>query len=240
MTEKPTHKPSEKPPHTHREFEQELGQVRQNLLNMSRQVEHMIAESVRAVHEADLDLARRTIEEDHKVNRLELDTDDLCLLIVAKRQPVGSDLRLVTTATKMVTDLERIGDLAVNIAERALALNGQKPGKFGPVLFSMAELTREQLREATEAFVARDADRARKVLDRDDDVDRLYSDIVRNVQKAIQGDLDFLEGGVHILAVAKFLERIGDHVVNLAEPVIFLVRGQDVRHSRPTGGKLHG
>jgi phosphate transport system protein len=217
-------------PHTHRDFEAELGQVRDNLLRMSGQVEQMITDSVRAVLESDVDLARRTIEDDHKVNRLEVDTDDLCLLIVAKRQPVGSDLRFITTATKMVTDLERIGDLAVNIAERAMAMAGGSPGAFGPVLSRMAELDQKQLREATESFVSRDADRAQKVLQRDDEVDRFYGDVVRDVQRAIQGDMDFLERGVHILAVAKFLERIGDHATNLAELVVFLVRATDIRH----------
>jgi len=229
-------KPMTQNPHIHREFEEELGQVRDNLLRMSGQVEQMIDHSLRAVLEGDVELARRTIEDDHKVNRLEVDTDDLCLLIVARRQPVGSDLRFITTATKMVTDLERIGDLAVNIAERAVAMAGATPAVFGPMLTRMAELDQTQLREATESFIARDADRAQQVLDRDDAVDRTYVDVVRDVQRAIQGDMSFLERGVHILAVAKFLERIGDHATNLAELVVFLVRATDIRHL----GKLQG
>lgn len=216
--------------HTDREYEAELGRVRDNLLRMTGRVEQMIADSVRAVLEGDIELARRTIEEDHKVNRLELDTDDLCLLILAKRQPLGSDLRFITLAMKMVTDLERIGDLGVNIAERALAMGGERPSAFATLLASMADVNQSQLREAIESFVGRDADRAQKVCDRDDDVDRLYGEVVREVQRTIQGDMAFLERGVHVLAVAKFLERIGDHITNLAELVIFLVRGKDIRH----------
>jgi len=216
--------------HTDREYEAELGRVRDNLLRMSGRLEQMIADAVRAVLDGDLALARRTIEEDHKVNRMELDTDDLCLLLLAKRQPLGSDLRFITTAMKMVTDLERIGDLCVNISERALALGGERPAHFAASLSHMADVDQAQLREATEALVARDPVRAQQVFDRDDAVDRTYSEVVREVQRSIQGDMAYLERGVHVLAVAKFLERIGDHITNLAELVIFLVHGKDVRH----------
>jgi phosphate transport system protein len=216
--------------HTDRQFDAELGRVRDNLLRMTGRVEQMIAESVRAVLEGDILLARRTIEEDHKVNRIEVDTDDLCLLILAKRQPLGSDLRFITTAMKMVTDLERIGDLAVNIAERGLAMSGERPTAFAASLASMADLDQSQLRDAIGAFVSRDPDTAQKVCDRDDAIDQVYGELVREVQGTILGDMAFLERGVHVLAVAKFLERIGDHITNLAELVIFLVRGKDIRH----------
>jgi phosphate transport system protein len=216
--------------HTDRAFEAELDRVRDNLLRMTGRVEQMIIDSVRAVLEGDIPLARRTIEEDHKVNRIEVDTDDLCLMILAKRQPLGGDLRFVTTAMKMVTDLERIGDLAVNISERALAMGGEKPTAFAAVLSSMADLDQGQLRNAIESFVARDPDRAQSVCDSDDAIDRVYGEFVREVQHTIQSDMAFLERGVHVLAVAKFLERIGDHITNLAELVIFLVRGKDIRH----------
>ncbi len=216
--------------HTDREYEAELGRVRDNLLRMTGRVEQMIADSVRAVLEGDLELAKRTIDEDHKVNRIEVDTDDLCLVILATRQPLGSDLRFITAAMKMLTDLERIGDLAVNIAERCTAMGGERPTAFTQRLSALAGLNQNQLHEATEAFVARDPARAEKLHDRDDEVDQLYSDIVREVQRSIQGEMASLERGVHVLAVAKFLERIGDHITNLAEHVIFLVRGTDVRH----------
>jgi len=217
--------------HTDREYEAELGRVRDNLLRMTGRVEQMIADSVRSVLEGDIELAKRTIEEDHKVNRIELDTDDLCLLILAKRQPLGSDLRFITLAMKMVTDLERIGDLGVNIAERALALGGERPtAAFAAHLSSMADLNQAQLRDAIDSFVQRDAERAQTVWERDDAVDRVYGEVTAEVQRSIQGDMAFLERGVHILAAAKFLERIGDHITNLAELVIFLVRGKDIRH----------
>lgn len=216
--------------HTDRAFEAELDRVRDNLLRMSGRVEQMITDSVRAVLEGDIALAQRTIEEDHKVNRIEVDTDDLCLMILAKRQPLGGDLRFVTTAMKMVTDLERIGDLAVNISERALAMGGERPTAFSAILSSMADLDQGQLRDAIDSFVSRDPDRAQSVCERDVAVDRVYGEFVREVQHTMQRDMAFLERGVHVLAVAKFLERIGDHITNLAELVIFLVRGKDIRH----------
>jgi phosphate transport system protein len=216
--------------HTDREYESELARVRDNLLRMTGRVEQMIADSVRALLEGDVALARRAIEEDHKVNRLEVDTDDLCLLILAKRQPLGSDLRFITLAMKMVTDLERIGDLAVNIAERAVALSGERPAPFAAVLSRLAELDQNQLREAIESFVARDADRAEKVCRRDAEIDQLYWQLAHEAQNDMAHGAASLERGVHVQAAAKFLERIGDHVTNLAELVVFLVRGKDIRH----------
>ncbi|HLU68956.1 MAG TPA: phosphate signaling complex protein PhoU [Kofleriaceae bacterium] len=217
--------------HTDREYEAELGRVRDNLLRMTGRVEQMIADSVEALLEGDTDLAQKAIEDDHKVNRLEVDTDDLCLLILARRQPLGSDLRFITLAMKMVTDLERIGDLAVNIAERAVALSGERPVGFESLLSRLAELDQAQLRGAIEAFVARDAAAAEAVCAADDQVDRLYLELAREAQEKMAGDGGVrIERAVHLQAVARFLERIGDHVTNLAELVIFLVRGKDVRH----------
>jgi phosphate transport system protein len=216
--------------HTDREYEAELGKVRDNLLRMTGRVEQMIADSVRALLEGDVALARRTIDDDHKVNRLEVDTDDLCLLILAKRQPLGSDLRFITLAMKMVTDLERIGDLAVNIGERAVALSGERPAAFATVLSRLAELDQNQLREAIESFVTRDAARAEKVCGQDDQIDKLYWQLAQEAQKDMAHDGASLERGIHVQAAAKFLERIGDHITNLAELVIFLVRGKDIRH----------
>jgi len=131
---------------------------------------------------------------------------------------------------KMVTDLERIGDLAVNIAERAVALSGLRPAPFAAVLSRLAELDQNQLREAIESFVTRDAARAEKVCAQDDQIDKLYWQLAQEAQKDMAHNDASLERGIHVQAAAKFLERIGDHVTNLAELVIFLVRGKDIRH----------
>jgi phosphate transport system protein len=216
--------------HTDRAYEGELRHVRENLLRMAGRVEQMIGDAAKALLEGDLDLARRTMAEDRTVNRLELETDDLCLTVLAKRQPLGSDLRFITFAMKMVTDLERIGDLAVNMCERAIALDGYRPGMHAPSIARMAEADRTVLRDALDAFVQRDAEAAERVCARDDEVDALYWAVVVDVQGAMLKDSAFVEKGMHLVACAKFLERIGDHVTNLAELAVFMVRGKDIRH----------
>lgn len=216
--------------HTDREYEAELQAVREGLLRMAGLVEQMIADAGRACVEGDLELAQRTIALDEEVDQLEVDTDERCLLMLAKRQPLASDLRMITLAMKMVTDLERIGDLAVNICERAMALqSGPRPSIAGKIA-RMGDLSQAMIREAIDAFVNRDADRARRVFARDQEVDDLYREITEDVQTTMHDEPDYVQRGVHLGAVAKFLERIGDHGTNLAELVIFLVEGKDVRH----------
>jgi phosphate transport system protein len=143
---------------------------------------------------------------------------------------VASDLRMITLAMKMVTDLERIGDLAVNICERTMALRGEPQASFAGKMARIAELSQAMIREAIEAFVNRDAERARRIFARDDNVDSLYREIADDVQHTMHDEPDFVQRGVHLGAVAKFFERIADHGTNLAELVIFMVEGKDVRH----------
>ncbi len=216
--------------HTDREYEAELQRVRDYLLPMAGLVESMIADGARAFLRLDRELAEATTKADQKVNQLEVDTDELCLLILAKRQPLASDLRFITTAMKMVTDLERIGDLAVNIAQRALALDRAPNPQTADVIDGMTKAVLSMLREALAAFVAHDTGRARAIWDLDDAVDGHYRELCDHAQELMQSDPCAVERGVHIQAVAKFLERIGDHATNLGELVVFMVEGQDVRH----------
>ena len=216
--------------HTHSGYEQELKQVRDNLLRMAGCVEDMISNSIRSLVEGDIDLARITIENDHKVNRFEVDTDELCLLILAKRQPMASDLRFITLAMKMVTDIERIGDLAVNIAERTIALDSLPHAGISPLIQQMADAAQVMVRRAIDAFVHADDSEAEVVFAADDEVDQLYYQLCRTIEGRMHDDNSLIERGTHIRSVAKFLERIGDHATNLAEMVIFLVQGKDVRH----------
>lgn len=216
--------------HTDREYEAELREVREQLLQMAGLVEEMIADASRAFARGDAELAQRTIEVDEEVDRLEVDTDQLCLLMLAKRQPLASDLRMITLAMKMVTDLERIGDLAVNICERTLALRDEPRPSVAEKMARMAELSQAMIREAIDAFVNRDPERARRICARDEKVDSLYREIADDVQTDMAYEPDYVQRGVHLSAVAKFFERIADHGTNLAELVIFLVEGKDVRH----------
>lgn len=221
-----------RPTHTDRAYEKELQDLRQRLLLMAGRVEGMIDSSIRALVERDPELARRTILADRRVDRDERELDDHCLAILAKRQPMASDLRFITLALKMVTDLERIGDLAVNVCERALDLNAEpllKPYEDVP---RMAGIVLSMVRGAIDAFVSADAERALAVIARDDEVDELYHAIFRDLLALMTHDAGAVERGIHIQSVAKFLERIGDHATNLAEQVVFMVRGKDVRHAR--------
>lgn len=220
--------------HTDREYEQELQDLRERLLLMAGYVEEMTSSAIRSLVERDSDLAQRTIEADHKVNRLEMETDELCLLILAKRQPMASDLRFITLALKMVTDLERIGDLAVNICERALDLNKVPQLKPYEDIPRMAEIVRQMVHDAIDAFVDANAKLAKEVIERDEEVDRLYDDVFAELLQIMQGDAEKVQRGIHVMSVSKWLERMADHATNLAEQVIFMVKGKDIRHE----GKL--
>jgi phosphate transport system protein len=222
--------------HTDREYEAELGAVREQILHMAAHVESMIANAVKALLHQDLELARSTMDEDHKVNRLEVDTDDLCLRILARRQPVASDLRFVTIALKMVTDLERIGDLAVDICERALMLRTKPPLSAYTVIENMADVVETMVRDAIDAFVNADPALAQEVVVRDQQVDDMYQSLCSEVVNVMRDDAKKVKRGIHVLSIAKFVERIGDHGTNLAEQVIFMIKGKDIRHLGKLGG----
>ena len=216
--------------HTDREFEAELRELKDKLLRMAGLVEQMIASATTALVDADLDKARDTIAADGSVNALELETDELCLMILARRQPMASDLRMITLAMKMVTDLERIGDLAVNLGERALAMASAPPPAVIERLARMSATGQAMIRDSIDAFVAGDVGKARAVLGRDPQVDEDFRALTFELQGQMMRDRDFVDRGMHLHACAKFLERIADHGTNLAELVIFQVEGKDVRH----------
>ena len=216
--------------HTDRMFEQDLHDLRELLLAMTGKVEALITSSVRALTERDSELAAQVVAADREVNRREIEIDDLCRKILALRQPAASDLRFVTTALKIVTDLERMGDLAVNIAERAIDLNRAPPLKPYHDLLRLAELAQGQLRMALDAFVAGDAAKAEVVLAGDDLLDALYYKIFNELLAMMMEDSKNIRRATALMFVAKHLERLGDHVTNVAEMVVYMVRGEDIRH----------
>ena len=215
---------------TDREYEEELRKLRDNLLRMAGRVEQMIASSVRALMERDTALAKATIEEDWKVNRAEVETDEHCLIILARRQPMASDLRFITLALKMVTDLERIGDLAVNICERVFDIANGPPFVIHQDIPTMTQIVQSMVSESIDAFVNSDAVRAQAAIERDNEVDDLYHRVFRDVLALMTRDPQQVENCIHVQSVAKWLERMGDHATNLAELVVFMVKGKDIRH----------
>jgi phosphate transport system protein len=217
--------------HASRKYEVELVTLREHLLLMAGRVEQMIARAVKAFVDRDLDLARQVVASDTLVDRDEVEIDRHCLVILAKHQPMASDLRFVTIALKMVTDLERIGDLAVNLCERAVDLSGAAQVIRADSVAAMGRMVEEMVRDSIDAFVEGGFEKARAVVARDREVDLLYRATFREVLDRMRADESLLETGIHVQSAAKLLERMGDHATNLAEQVVYMVQGRDIRHS---------
>jgi len=215
---------------TSREYEHELQQLRRKLVVMAERVQRMTLNAVRSVVERNSQLAADVIIEDRDVNREEIEIDELCLLILARRQPMASDLRFVATAMKMVTDLERVGDLSVSIAERAISLNGAPVLRSYEDIQKMADITSEMLNITITAFLEGDARLAETVIERDDEVDDLYHRLANELTDNMTKHSDTIRRSIDVRAVAKNLERMADHTTNIAEMVIYMIRGKDVRH----------
>jgi phosphate transport system protein len=216
--------------HTSKHYEQQLRLLKDKLLLMSHQAEQMISDAMRALGERKPSVADEVISRDDTVDQLEVEIDTLCYEILALEQPVASDLRFLATALKIVRDLERIGDTAVNIAERARELIREPELKKLVALPIMAEAAQRILKESLDAFVNSDADLAEKVIKEDKDVDDLYEQIFRELLTYMIEDTRNISRALKLIFIAKHLERVGDHSANIAEMVVFMVRGQDIRH----------
>jgi phosphate transport system protein len=197
---------------------------------MSARAEGMVGNSVRALFTRDAALARSVVEQDADLDRLEKESDRRCLNILARRSPVGEDLRFVTAVFKVVTDLERIGDLAVNIAERGLDLAGSVGIDAGPEVEALAAKVTVQLAEAVRAFAERDAVAARGLYAEDAVIDSMNRAAFSSLLGVARSYPDQIERALAISSICKHLERIGDHAVNIGEHAVFLVEGHDVRH----------
>src|SRR5258706_4215462 len=216
--------------HTDRTNAVQLDDVRTTLLSLGGRMETEIALSMRALAERDSKLAEQVIAQDREVNRLEVEIDEACRKLLVLRQPAASDLRFITTALKIVVDLERIGDLAVNVAERAIDLNQSPPLKPVHDLTKLAELCQQQGRAALDAFVDGNVEKAEQVIKNDDLVDSVYHNLFNELIALMMEDPRNIRRANSLLFVAKHLERLGDHATNVAEMVIYMVRGTDVRH----------
>ena len=218
------------PLHTDRAFEEQLGQLRTAVLEMGGLVEEQIGQAVRALIQRDEALAHATIERDHTVNRFDVEIDDLSLKLLALRQPAARDLRLITTALKITTDLERIGDMATHIAERAIELAGEVPIKPYIDIPRMADVARDMLRRSLDAFVREDTELALSVCLADDTIDQLHEQLFRELLSYMVENPATVSRAMRLLFVSKYLERVGDHATNIAEMVIFMVKGRSIRH----------
>ena len=217
-----------------RQFTIELEELNHKLLDMGGMVETAIYRSVRALVDQDKNLAEQVIREHRQIAGLEMEIEGLATRLLALRQPVARDLRLLTAALKINTDLERIGELSVHVAERALMLMNHPLVRPLVDIPHMAALVQSMLLKCLEAFVKGDAELARSVLFLDDEVDRLRDAVYTELQATMQHDPGVVPAAVDLIFVARNLERIGDHATNIAEDVVFLVQGVDVRHHADT------
>ena len=211
-------------------FDEELNALKEKILKLGCMVENAIRDSVKALVERDSELAKEVIKKDHLINALDVGIDEECVRLIALRQPMARDLRFITTAMKITTDLERMGDFAVNIAERAIELNEEPQLKSFVNIPKMAEIAQSMVRDALDSFVTGCSRLPYEVIKRDDEVDDLT---VRNFEELLSfmiRDPKIIPLAVKRTYIAKYLERIADHATNIAEMVIYMCKGKIIRH----------
>lgn len=217
--------------HISRQFNADLEDVRQRVLAMGGLVEQQILDATRALIEGDGSLAEEVVQNDFKVNSLEVSIDEECSRILARRQPTASDLRLVVAIIKTITDLERIGDEAERIGRRAGELAGQETSRTSfKEIGHLANHVSQMVRDVLDAFARMDAEAALRVAQEDEQVDAEYESVMRQCITFMMEDPRTIKGVLELIWVVRSLERIGDHACNIAEYVIYFVKGKDVRH----------
>ncbi len=222
-----------------RHFQEELDTLKERLLAMGGLAEERVRESVRALMDRDAALLDAVLAGDEPINELHIDVDDRCFKLLALHQPMAADLRIIVAAVKINTDLERVGDLAVNIAEAGKRYLQHAPVKPLIDIPRMGELAQRMLRDALDAFVRRDLALAEAVLKADDEVDALKTQIFRELLTYMLQDPATIEPSLDLILISRHLERIGDHATNVAEDVIFILSAKDVRHQDGPGPDEH-
>lgn len=213
-----------------RHFESEFRNLKQQILAMGGAVERAIEESTQALIERKSDLFDHVHELEKSINQAHIEVDETCLNLLARQSPLAADLRLVVAVIKINTDLERMGDQAVNIAHNGVRYLKEPPLKPLIDIPKMAEEVRRMVREALDAFVTQNVELARGVLDRDDTVDAYKNQIFRELLTYMMSDPKSIERAMNLILIARNLERVGDHATNIAEDVIFAITGDDIRH----------
>ena len=219
--------------HIMKQFDEELEEIRTRLMEMGGKVEQQLQNSIRAISDADSKLAEDVIAEEQHVDEMEVDIDEACILIIARRQPAASDLRLVMMVTKAVNDLERIGDEAKKIANHAVILAEQGGSSEGYTeIRHMGQSVSRMLANALDAFARFDVDAAMHTLEEDKQIDLDYKTALRELVTYMMEDPRSISRVINVLWVIRSLERIGDHAKNLCEQIVFVVKGKDIRHQK--------
>ena len=222
-----------------RHFQEELEQLKTRLLEMGGLAEEQVRLAVKALTERDRELVALALNGDEPINKLHIEIDGRCFTLLALHQPMAVDLRAIVAAVKINTDLERVGDLAINIAEAARRYAQHAPVKKLIDIPRMANIAQNMLRDSLDAFVRRDTELAQRVLNEDDKLDDLKTQIFRELLTYMLQDPGTIEGALDLILISRHLERIGDHATNIAEDVIFMVSARDVRHHASEGQPSH-
>ena len=218
-----------------RVFDKEMEDLKDTILKMGVMVQGLIHKSVDALQKMDRNMAEQVVEEDEKVDQLELDINEKCIELVALRQPEASDLRFLMTGMRIANDLERIGDLAEDIAERVSELIDKPLLKPLVDIPKMAKLTQEAVAQVLDAFVKRDANKARAVWDKEKEVDKLRDAVHDELTEIMTKDCTTVSRALPLLLISRHLERMSDHATNIGEDVVYMVEGRVVKHK---GGKV--
>jgi len=216
--------------HTSSEYERELQEIREGLLYIGAMIEKAIAQAVKALMERDTELAQRVICSDDEIDRLDIEIEEKCIRVLALRQPTARDLRFITTAIKINGHLERIGDMAANVAEKVIVLNKEPQMKPYIDIPRMAEIAQRMVRESLDSLVREDVDLAAKVRMDDGTIDELNDQIFRELLTYMMENVKTIHRAIIISQISKSLERIADHAVGIADMVIYMVTGKSVRH----------
>ncbi len=216
-----------------RHFDEELAALKSKILQMGALVEEQIQEALRALVNRDEVLARKVIENDRRVNTFDVEVDEACLELLALYQPAARDLRFITTAMKISTELERMSDLAENICERVIELNEEPQLKPYIDIPRMAEMAMKMVWDSLDAFVKWDSELARKVLDNDDEVDELTEQLFRELLSFMIENPQTITRAIRLSFISKYIERIADHATNIGELIVYMVEGKIIRHTNP-------
>jgi phosphate transport system protein len=221
--------------HTVKRYDEELDQMTGTILRMGGMVEQQLANAIQALIKRDPELAQKVISDDKPVDRLEHEIDQQVTRLLALRQPMAVDLRLITASLKISSDLERIGDYAANVAKRASALAQVEPMRPVTVIPRMAQIVQGMIKDVLDSYMARDTDKALAVWRRDEEVDETYNSLFRELLTYMMEDPRHITPCTHLLFIAKNIERMGDHTTNIAETISFLVTGTPMHEARPKG-----
>jgi phosphate transport system protein len=211
-------------------LQREIENLKKKLLALGAKVEQTVREATLSIEDRDYELAQKVIQNDPRIDHMEVGVEEDCLKILALYQPVANDLRFIVSVLKINNDLERIGDLAVNIAERSAFLSKHPPVGFSLGLVEMADKAQDMLKHSLDALVNLSSGLAHQVCADDDEVDAINRQMYLKIQDAIRNNPDQLESLIHLLSVSRHLERIADHATNIAEDVIYMVEGRIARH----------